>query len=66
MPSKNKDFITCVYWTRDKRWCWQYVEGVYQLYHGEDDGNFCKEFRSLRDLDDYIYQKQMEEVCAKG
>jgi len=57
----SKDFVTCVYWTRDKRWAWQYVGGVYLLYKGEDDGgNFHKEFNSLEELDNYIYKKQRE------
>lgn len=44
--------ISQVFYTRSGKWGFQYISGWYRVYNA--DGNFQTEFRSFREMCDFI------------
>ena len=44
--------ISQVYYTRSGKWCFQYVSGFFRVY--SSDGKYTTEFRSFREMSDFI------------
>lgn len=44
--------ISPIFWTVRKKWAFQYIYPIFRLY-GED-GEFVKEFRSFKAMNQYI------------